>query len=91
MEIVNRPSSRPALPPLRWAGFLLGFRLGGTLDRIVLHQVLQWHHLLSNVQAAALQDRRAQHDALKALRGDFDDLPAKDAGAASRVRAALAA
>lgn len=29
--------------------------------------------------------------ALKALRGDFDDLPAKDAGAARRVRAALAA
>jgi hypothetical protein len=29
--------------------------------------------------------------ALKALRGDFDNLPAKDAGAAKRVRAALAA
>jgi hypothetical protein len=29
--------------------------------------------------------------ALKALRGDFDDLPAKDAGPAQRVRAALAA
>lgn len=29
--------------------------------------------------------------ALKALRGDFDDLPSKDAGAARRVRAALAA
>jgi hypothetical protein len=29
--------------------------------------------------------------ALKALRGDFDSLPAKDAGAAKRVRAALAA
>lgn len=29
--------------------------------------------------------------ALKALRGDFDGLPARDAGAAKRVRAALAA
>lgn len=29
--------------------------------------------------------------ALKAMRGDFDDLPSKDAGAAKRVRAALAA
>lgn len=29
--------------------------------------------------------------ALKALRGDFDDLPAMDAGAAKRARAALAA
>jgi uncharacterized membrane protein len=46
--------------PLRWAGFLLGFSLGGFFDGILLHQVLQWHHLLSNVQAAALQDIRAQ-------------------------------
>lgn len=54
-----------ALPPptsrrLRWAGFLLGFGLGGFFDGILLHQVLQWHHLLSNVQAAALRDLRAQ-------------------------------
>lgn len=45
---------------LRWAGFLLGFSLGGFFDGILLHQVLQWHHLLSNVEAAALQDIRAQ-------------------------------
>ena len=45
---------------LRWAGFWLGFALGGFFDGILLHQVLQWHHLLSNVQAAALQDIRAQ-------------------------------
>lgn len=43
-----------------WPGFLLGFSLGGFFDGILLHQVLQWHHLLSNVQAAALQDMRAQ-------------------------------
>lgn len=29
--------------------------------------------------------------ALKALRGDFDELPAREAGVAQRVRAALAA
>ena len=29
------------------ASFLLGFALSGFLDGIVLHQVLQWHHLLS--------------------------------------------
>lgn len=29
--------------------------------------------------------------AIKALRGDFDDMPQKDAGPARRVRAALAA
>ena len=44
----------------KWAGFLLGFALGGFFDGILLHQVLQWHHLLSNVEAAALQDLRAQ-------------------------------
>ena len=29
-------------------GFWLGLGLGGFLDGIVLHQVLQWHHLLSD-------------------------------------------
>ena len=33
-------------PPLRWTA-LLGFALGGFLDGILFHQVLQWHHLLS--------------------------------------------
>ena len=37
---------RPAVPPLRWTA-ILGFALGGFLDGILLHQVLQWHHLLS--------------------------------------------
>lgn len=44
----------------RWAGGLLGFSLGGFFDGIVLHQVLQWHHVFSAVQAASLQDQRAQ-------------------------------
>ncbi|MFN4099033.1 MAG: DUF2243 domain-containing protein, partial [Pararhodobacter sp.] len=32
---------------LRHGSFWLGFALGGFFDGIVLHQVLQWHHLLS--------------------------------------------
>jgi uncharacterized membrane protein len=36
------------LPRLIWAGLLLGIGLGGFFDGIVLHQVLQWHHLLSS-------------------------------------------
>ncbi|MFU0506593.1 DUF2243 domain-containing protein [Pseudaminobacter sp. NGMCC 1.201702] len=32
-----------------WAGYLLGFALGGFFDGILLHQILQWHHLLSLV------------------------------------------
>lgn len=33
---------------LMWAGLLLGLGLGGFFDGIVLHQILQWHHLLSS-------------------------------------------
>src|SRR5438105_12300202 len=33
--------------PLIAAGVLLGVGLGGFLDGIVLHQILQWHHMLS--------------------------------------------
>lgn len=35
-----------------WAGYALGFGLGGFFDGILLHQVLQWHHLLSGVEQA---------------------------------------
>jgi uncharacterized membrane protein len=35
--------------PLQIAGFILGFGMGGFFDGIVLHQLLQWHHLVSNV------------------------------------------
>jgi uncharacterized membrane protein len=37
---------------LALAGFLLGFGLGGFFDGILLHQVLQWHHLLSGLTDA---------------------------------------
>ena len=30
------------------AGLLLGIGLGGFVDGIVLHQILQWHHLLTS-------------------------------------------
>ncbi|KQP23337.1 DUF2243 domain-containing protein [Pseudorhodoferax sp. Leaf267] len=39
---------------------LLGLSLGCFFDGILLHQVLQWHHLLSDVRLAALQDMRMQ-------------------------------
>ena len=35
---------------LRNAGILLGLGLGGFFDGIVLHQLLQWHHMVSNVE-----------------------------------------
>lgn len=34
--------------PLIAAGLLLGAGLGGFVDGIVLHQILQWHNMLSN-------------------------------------------
>jgi uncharacterized membrane protein len=34
-------------------GLLLGAGLGGFLDGIVLHQILQWHHLLSATEPYA--------------------------------------
>jgi uncharacterized membrane protein len=39
---------------LAWGGFWLGFALGGFLDGIILHQILQWHHLLSQARPATL-------------------------------------
>jgi uncharacterized membrane protein len=34
-------------------GLLLGAGLGGFVDGIVLHQILQWHHLLSSTEDPA--------------------------------------
>ncbi|QLG62369.1 DUF2243 domain-containing protein [Halorarum salinum] len=34
--------------PLVQAGVLLGLGLGGFFDGIVLHQILQWHHMVSS-------------------------------------------
>ena len=39
-------------------GAVLGFALGGFFDGILLHQILQWHHLLSLVPG--IEDMRAQ-------------------------------
>jgi uncharacterized membrane protein len=39
-------------PGLAGAGYWLGFGLGGFFDGILLHQILQWHHLLSAVDQA---------------------------------------
>jgi uncharacterized membrane protein len=45
-----RPDAAPGdLRRLGWAALWIGFGLGGFFDGILLHQILQWHHLLSNV------------------------------------------
>jgi uncharacterized membrane protein len=43
-----------------WAGYLLGFALGGFFDGILLHQILQWHHLLSAITRPPFDDIRMQ-------------------------------
>jgi uncharacterized membrane protein len=42
------PGARP-VPP-RSSGLLLGLGFGGFVDGIVLHQILQWHHMISSVE-----------------------------------------
>ena len=37
------------LQRLRTSGILFGIGLGGFFDGIVLHQILQWHHMVSHV------------------------------------------
>jgi uncharacterized membrane protein len=37
-------------PPSKLPGVLYGIGLGGFVDGIVLHQLLQWHHMVSDVQ-----------------------------------------
>lgn len=48
----NGSGHTDASPALIWAGYALGFGLGGFFDGILLHQILQWHHLLSGIEEA---------------------------------------
>ncbi|TGD41654.1 DUF2243 domain-containing protein [Pseudotabrizicola sediminis] len=50
--VVPRPARARPVPPAHSRrsvapGILLGLGLGGFFDGIVLHQILQWHHMLS--------------------------------------------
>ncbi|MEH2291590.1 DUF2243 domain-containing protein [Nostoc sp.] len=48
MEAKSETFNRRA--PLITAGICLGVGLGGFLDGILLHQLLQWHHMLSSIR-----------------------------------------
>ena len=43
---MNRTDENKGFPPS--AGFFLGLGLGGFFDGIILHQVLQWHHMMTS-------------------------------------------
>ncbi len=52
MERNNRVSqveATSAKPPSKASGLLYGLGFGGFIDGIVLHQILQWHHMVSHV------------------------------------------
>lgn len=49
-EIVDHSETSKQQRPVITAGIVLGIGLGGFFDGIVLHQILQWHHMLSNIR-----------------------------------------
>ena len=49
MAASHAPATTRALPPSKLSGLLYGLGLGGFVDGIVLHQILQWHHMVSDV------------------------------------------
>jgi uncharacterized membrane protein len=60
--------SRPASSLLRAPGIVLGIGLGGFVDGILLHQVLQWHHLLSSTDSDNIGVRYYPTDTVDGLR-----------------------
>jgi uncharacterized membrane protein len=43
-----------ARPPSRASGILFGLGFGGFIDGILLHQILQWHHMVSHVESTPM-------------------------------------
>jgi uncharacterized membrane protein len=54
------PGGSPAAAGVTRAAFVIGVALSGFFDGILLHQVLQWHHLLSLVPGETFRDLRTQ-------------------------------
>src|SRR4051795_4946597 len=48
MSGARSPSAEAAAPPSKTSGLLYGLGLGGFVDGILLHEVLQWHHMVSS-------------------------------------------
>jgi len=73
------------------AAVALGIALGGFFDGIVLHQVLQWHHLLSALDRDGALDLRAQVVADGLFHAAMYVLAAVALASIARRRASLAA
>ncbi len=48
MTAQQAPARATTAAPPRAPAFVMGLGLGGFIDGILLHQVLQWHHLLTD-------------------------------------------
>jgi uncharacterized membrane protein len=55
----------------RAPGFVMGIGLGGFADGIVLHQILQWHHMLTGEQGGRPMDTVAGLEANTLVDGFF--------------------
>jgi uncharacterized membrane protein len=47
---INSVQLSPSIKQFLAAGILLGLGFSGFFDGIILHQILQWHHMLTNVR-----------------------------------------
>lgn len=50
VKVPGTRAANAAAPPSKAAGILFGLGFGGFVDGIVLHQILQWHHMVSHVE-----------------------------------------
>jgi len=48
-DVDQRGADAASRPPSRLSAILLGIGFGGFVDGIVLHQMLQWHHMATGV------------------------------------------
>jgi uncharacterized membrane protein len=52
-EVVGMAAGRRNGPSLFWPGVLVGVGIAGTLDEVILHQLLGWHHFYDRSTATA--------------------------------------
>lgn len=64
MAAIAPPPHAPRVPFPAAAGVLFGIGLGGFFDGIVLHQLLQWHHMLTSAGYPADSVRNLQVNTL---------------------------
>ncbi|AYN38138.1 DUF2243 domain-containing protein [Streptomyces dangxiongensis] len=65
---VRESRTETAPPGLQLPGTLLGVGLGGFVDGILLHQLLQWHHMLTSTDHDHIGVRYYDPDTVSGLR-----------------------